>query len=133
MRRTGRLSRLAVAVWAFWLGLLALLAAMVRGRAGHPHYLPVSALLTALAVASVLLAGAATRRLILGPGRAHALTCLLLGTVPVAVFSGHILLGLRGGYGRSVDTRRPSDLIARDVGPSGYIRTGAKPQSTIPS
>ena len=111
MGLTGWLSRLAVVVWVLWLGLLGLLAAMVRGRVGHPHYLPVTALLSALAVAWVLLAGGTLRRLILGPGRVHALTCLLLGTVPVAVLTGHILFGLRGGYGRSYEVSYPMILL----------------------
>jgi len=111
VRLTWRLSRLAVAVWVLWLGLFGLLAAMVLGRVGHPHFLPVTALLAALAGAWVLLAAGAVWRLIRGPGRAHALACLLLGTAPVLAFTGHALYGLRGGYGRSFDVNYPVILL----------------------
>jgi len=101
----------AVAVWAAWLGLIGLLAAMLRGHVAHPHFLPVTALFGAMVVAWVVLAGGATWRLIRGPARRRALACLLLGSAPTLALTGHILYVLRG-YGRSFAVNDAAILLA---------------------
>ena len=92
---------LAVTVWLAWLGLLALMAGMVIGCVRHPHYLPMSMALVILIGSGLALIVGGLRCLMRGPGRSRALTCLLLGAVPLELFAGHAMYGLVAGYGRN--------------------------------
>jgi hypothetical protein len=107
MRRFSRLAWLAVVVWIGWLGLMGLLGGMLVGHVRHPHFLPVTAVLAVFVGAGLVLVTLGTWRVLRGPGRLGALTCLLLGTPPLLFFAGHFLYGLKAGYGRTVDIDLP--------------------------
>jgi hypothetical protein len=94
MRRILSLPGLAVAAWASCLGFLALLAGMVLGRAWHPHFLPATAMLLLVIVAGLALVGSASWRIIRGPRRRRALSCLLIGAAPMWFLAGFLLYGL---------------------------------------
>ncbi len=111
MQRTSLLSRLAILNWLIWLALVGLLAAMVFVLAGHPHFLPVVSLLAALPLAWIALVLIAVTRAIRGPERRRAMGWLLLGSAPMLVFAGHIMFGLRGGYGRTFTMNYPVLLL----------------------
>ena len=87
------LARLAIRVWVAWLGLVMLLFAMLRLAAWHPHFLPVMAMLALLTGAGLMLLIGGTWRLSRGPGRKHALVCLLLGLPPLGFLGGHLMYG----------------------------------------
>jgi hypothetical protein len=102
-------------VWAAWAGLVAAMAGMLVLQAWHPHYLPVTLLLVALVAAGVSLILGGLWRLIVGPRRLRALTCLLLGLAPVLFIAGHVLYGLKVGYSRNI----PIDLPLKMLVPLG--------------
>jgi hypothetical protein len=125
---------LVVVVWAAWLALVAAMAVMLVLQAWAPHYLAATPLLGALIVAGVSLIGAASWRLVVGPRRLRALTCLLLGLAPLLCFAGHFLYGLKVGYSREIRLNLPLrmlvplgeslfDLLARFQYP---VRTGGE-------
>ncbi len=49
------LIRLAILIWAAWLGLIGLLAGLLVGRVWHPHFLPVTAVLGVILIAALAL------------------------------------------------------------------------------
>jgi len=102
-------------VWAAWAGLVAAMAVMLALQVWHPHYLPVTVLLVALVAAGVALILGGLWRLILGPRRLRALTCLLIGLAPLLFFAGHFLYGLKVGYSRDI----PLDLPLKMLVPFG--------------
>jgi hypothetical protein len=134
MRRVFHLPALVSMVWAAWLGLVAAMSVMLALEVWHPHYLPVTVLLVALVVAGASLILGGLWRLIVGPGRLRALTCLLLGLTPLLFCAGHFLYGLKVGYSRDIQLDLPSmmlmpfgesffDLLTRFQYP---VRTGGK-------
>ncbi len=88
------LARLALLVWACWLGLLLLLGGQLVGRVWHPHFLPVTAMLVLMLTAGVALLIGAGWRLARGPKRRQALSCLLLGLAPLLFLSSLIAYGV---------------------------------------
>ena len=94
MRRILSLPGLAAAVWASYLGLMGLLAGMVLGRAWHPHFLPATTMLLLVVVTGLALVVGASWRIIRGPRRRRALSCLLIGAAPTWFLAGFFLYGL---------------------------------------
>ena len=75
-----------------------------------------TALLATLIIAGLALIGSAGWRLIRGPRRVTALTCLLLGVAPLGLMAGHILYGLKIGQG--------GQLVLHELtGPNGTTGT----------
>jgi hypothetical protein len=105
------LTRLTFTVWLAWLGMLGLMVGLLVGFVPHPHFLPMTALLAILIVAGLALIGGAGWRLIRGPNRGAALTCLLLGFAPLGFTTGHILYGLKIGQGRQITRTLPIRLL----------------------
>src|SRR4051794_920379 len=97
------LPRLALTVWLAWLGVLGLMAVLMVGLVPHPHFLPMTLAFGTLVVAGVGLIVGAAWRLARGPGCRRALACLLLGAAPLGFMAGHVLYGLRAGYGRQIN------------------------------
>jgi hypothetical protein len=91
--------------------MLGLMVGLWVGNVPHPHFLPMTALLAILIVAGLALIGGAAWRLIRGPKRAAALTCLLLGFAPLGFTTGHILYGLKIGQGRQLTRTPPIRLL----------------------
>ena len=111
MRRVFHLPALVSMVWAAWLGLVAAMSVMLALEVWHPHYLPVTVLLVALVVAGASLILGGLWRLIVGPRRLRALTCLLLGLAPLLFFAGHFLYGLKVGYSRDIRLDLPLKML----------------------
>ena len=88
------LARLALLVWACWLGLLLLLGGQLVGRVWHPNFLPVTAMLVLMLTAGLALLIGAGWRLARGPNRRQALSCLLLGLAPLLLLSSLIAYGV---------------------------------------
>src|SRR4051812_41065620 len=100
MRRFFRLPALALAAWSAFVGLWALMAAMLVALVWHPHFLPATALLAVLLTSTLALVVGGAWRLARGPGRLRAVTYVLLGLAPALFLSGHFLYGLKAGNGR---------------------------------
>ncbi len=96
---------LAAAVWLACLTFLGLLAGMMIAVAWHPHFLPVTIALTVVIVTGLALIIGATWRIVRGPGRRRALSCLLIGAL------------------RRSGSWSPSSSMAWPLEPSGFIRT----------
>lgn len=111
MKTSGLLSVLSTTVWLAWLGFLALLLAMLRLGAWHPHFLPVTAALLLVLAAGISLLMLGTWRLIRGPGRRHALLCLLLGLPPLGLLTSHLMYGFGVAYGRQFTLNLPIKLL----------------------
>ena len=111
MRRLISLPRLTIAVWLAWLVLLGLMGGMLLGRAWHPHFLPAATLLAGLVVAGMALLCGASWRIIRGPRRTRALSCLLLGMAPLLFLAGHFLYGLSVSYGRKIPLNLPLKML----------------------
>ena len=88
------LARLALLVWACWLGLLLLLGGQLVGRVWHPNFLPVTAMLVLMLTAGLALVIGAGWRLARGPKRRQALSYLLLGLAPMLFLSSLIAFGV---------------------------------------
>jgi hypothetical protein len=106
------LVRLSALVWLAWLGLLGLLAALLAARVWHPHFLPVTATFAVMLGAGLALIVPGGWRLVHGPRRLRAPSCLLLGTAPLEFLAGHGLYALEAGYGRTFDDNLPVILLA---------------------
>ncbi len=115
--RDDGLIRPVIAVWASWLGLVALLAGLLLTLAWHPHFLPVTACLVALAGSWVILVVGAGWRIVRGPARVRAWAWLLIGSAPVCFEGGHALYGARTGQGRRV-TYGPAFKLLLPLGES---------------
>ena len=129
MRRILSLPGLAVAVWVSCLAFLGLLAGMVAVLAWHPHFLPVTAALALVIVAGLALIVGASWRIVRGPDRRRALSCLLIGAAPLWFLAGFFLYGLAVGTGRKIPLNR-GDQAARSPGrvvdgPRGAVRLSA--------
>ena len=96
-----RLAWFAVAVWAAWLGLIALLGSMLVCLVWHPHFGLVTGWLVVLVGTWLSLIFVAGWRVSLGPARARALGWLLIGSAPVWFLASHIFFGLRAGHERN--------------------------------
>src|SRR5262245_34083143 len=107
MRRLPPLSRLAITVWLEWLILLGLLYAMLNWHVWHAQFLPIMAVLLFLLVTGSWHICAAVWRLVRGPERCRALTCLLVGSAPLWFLTGHLMYGLDVGSGRQVPFNLP--------------------------
>ena len=105
------LTRLTFTVWLAWLGMLGLMVGLWVGNVPHPHFLPMTALLAVFIVAGLTLIAGAAWRLIRGPKRPAALTCLLLGFAPLGFTTGHILYGLKIGQSRQLTRTLPIRLL----------------------
>ena len=79
IRNVLMLARLALLVWAFWLGLLLLLGGQLVGRVWHPNFLPVTAMLVLMLAAGAALVIGAGWRLARGPKRRQAPLLLVVG------------------------------------------------------
>jgi hypothetical protein len=105
------LARLTIIIWLAWFGTLVLMTGLLVGYVPHPHFLPMTALLTTLIVAGLALIGTSGWRLIRGPTRMVALTYLLLGVAPLGFLAGHILYGIKIGQGRQLVRSLPVRLL----------------------
>jgi hypothetical protein len=105
------LARLAITEWLAWLGVVGLMLGMLVAQTPHPHFLPMTVLFGTLIVAGLALIVGAIWRLFRGPDRVRALTCLLLGIAPLGFMAGHLLYGLRVGYGRQLDLTWPLRML----------------------
>jgi hypothetical protein len=112
MRRILSLPGLAVAVWVSCLAFLGLLAVMVAVLAWHPHFLLATIALGFVIVTGLVLIIGASSRLVRGPDRRHALSCLLLGAAPLWFLAGFFLYGLAVGTGRKVPLNPAIKLLA---------------------
>jgi hypothetical protein len=111
MKRLLALPRLTAIVWISFVGLLALMVVMGVLGAWHPHFLPVTSVLAIFVSSGLALVLAALWRLIAGPRRLRALTCLLLGSAPLCFFAGYMGYGLKASYGRQVELTIPLKLL----------------------
>ncbi|MDG3005568.1 hypothetical protein [Paludisphaera mucosa] len=105
------LPALAILAWISWLAWLALLAGMLATRAWHPHFLPATAIFGALLISTAALGIGGIWRLARGPARLRAATWVLLGVAPLLFTAGHILYGLRAGFGRLLVVDLPLKLL----------------------
>ena len=106
------LARLALLVWACWLGLLLLLGAQLGGRVWHPNFLPVTAMLVLMLTAGLALLIGAGWRLARGPNRRQALSCLLLGLAPMLFLSSLIAFGVSMVSGHQTPLNLGTKLLA---------------------
>jgi hypothetical protein len=111
MNRISWLTRLAVLVWLAWLGLVGTMLGMLKLQVWHPHFLPITAPLVVLLFSGLALLVAGTWRLVRGPGRRHALVCLLLGLPPLGFLAGHLLYGFGTANGRRFELNLPLRLL----------------------
>ena len=105
------LARCVLTVWGAWLGALGLAAALTASQIRNSNpILPVG--LSVLMLAALLgLVIAATVRLIRGPRRDRALVGLLVGTAPLWLLVGHILMAMRPAFNRHVPPGWPSKIL----------------------
>jgi hypothetical protein len=115
MRRISSLPGLAVAVWVACLALVGLLGVMVAVRAWNPHFLPVTTVLALIVATGLALIIASSWRIVRGPGRRGAVSCLLIGAAPLWFLAGYLLFGLSVGQGRNI----PLNLAVKLLGPLG--------------
>jgi hypothetical protein len=112
MRFLPSLPRLVLFAWLVWLGVLGLTFGMLVLRVWAPHFLPVTLLLAVFLGAGVMLIAGAAWRIIRGPARRRALGYLLLGTVPLAFFTGHVTYGgLRAAFQRNIPLNLPMKML----------------------
>ena len=115
MRRIVSLPGLAAAVWLTSLAFLGLLAGMMIVFAWHPHFLPVTIVLSLVIATGFALIIVAPWRVIRGPDRRRALACLLIGAAPLWFLAGFFLYGVALGTGRM----EPHTLSLRLLAPLG--------------
>jgi hypothetical protein len=115
MRRIFSLPALAVAVWVACLALPGLLGVMVAVRTWHPHFLPVTTMLALIFTVGLALIITSLWRIVRGPGRRGAVSCLLIGATPLWFLTGYFLYGLSVGQGRNI----PLTLAVKLLGPLG--------------
>ncbi len=112
MRRVLSLPGLAVAVWVSSLAFLGLLGGMAAVMARHPHFLPATSALALVIVAGLALIIVASWRIVRGPDRRRALSCLLIGSAPLWFLAGLFLYGLSVGTGRKLPLNPAIKLLA---------------------
>ncbi len=106
------LARLALLVWACWLGLLLLLGGQLVGRVSHPNFLPVTAILVLMLTAGLALLIGVGWRLARGPKRRQALSCLLLGLAPMLFLSSLLAFGVSMVSGHQTPLNLGTKLLA---------------------
>src|SRR5580700_1506703 len=113
MRRILSLPGLAIAVWVSSLMFLGLLGGMIAVMAWHPHFLPATSALALVIVTGLALIIGASWRIVRGPGRRRALSCLLIGAAPLWFLVAFFV------YGLAVGTERfyPHTLAVRLLAP----------------
>ncbi|MGO9463824.1 MAG: hypothetical protein ACLQVF_06670 [Isosphaeraceae bacterium] len=94
MPRILTLRGLVVAVWVACLALMVLLGGILLGRVWHPHFLPVTLSLAFIVLAALGLMIGTSWRIIWGPRRRRALSCLLIGAAPLWFLAGFFLYGV---------------------------------------
>ncbi len=105
------LARWVVAVWVAWLVTLGTAAAFSAAQILNPNPIILLGLLALLLASFVGLVVAATVRLIRGPRRDMALASLLVGTMPLWIVVGHVLLAMRPAFNRHVPPEWPSKVL----------------------
>lgn len=102
---------LAIAVWAAFVGLLALLAAMVAIGTWAPHFLPVTLVLGLLIVAGAMLVAGGAWEMLRAPRSLRPFTWLLIGVAPLLLFTGYVLYGFKTGHARQIELNRPLKML----------------------
>ncbi|MFN0055079.1 MAG: hypothetical protein ACKV0T_23140 [Planctomycetales bacterium] len=96
------LSRMALAVWGAWVGLMLLLLGMVYWKVWHPHFLPVCLALLFFFVCGACLMVRGVATLSRGPRPVRQIGLLLVGMAPLWFAAGHIMYGFKAGHSRQV-------------------------------
>jgi hypothetical protein len=73
---------------------MVLLAGLLLGRVWHPHFLPVTLSLALIVLATLGLVIGTSWRIIRGPRRLRALSCLLIGSAPLCFLASLFLYGV---------------------------------------
>jgi hypothetical protein len=115
VRRVLSLSGLSGAVWVSYLALEGMLAGIVAVVGWHPHFRLATPMLALVFIAGLALIAGASWRIVRGPDRRRALSCLLIGAAPLWFLAVHFLRGAA-----AISTRNyPPDPVLRLLDPLG--------------